>query len=294
MMMILLQNYLLLLVFASSTDEPHWHEGKAERFVPGDPKISLNDVGLKKLENGDMHEIVTTGGMSKRIFHIQDVHAPPVIIWKRILDFNNYNAMEFVYGSNTYEKGLNKYTHMKINFSFWILDCFIQYEYYPNLKSLVLSLDYSKKSDVDDFVGFWYVIPHPDRGEKGDWSRVYYSIDVTLNEWIPTFIRDIFVRNIATLTLNWIKKESEKEWYLKEKLKRDSIFKTAFQKFLKTNKKPLVETITQDTDFLIITENEMVVENTYYPSPAGYGRVVLVLLVYVLLMYNILLLIFYN
>jgi hypothetical protein len=44
---------------------------------------------------------------------------------------------------------------------------------------------HSKKSDVDDNVGYWFVIPHP---ENPNWSRAHYSADISVFKWAPGFL----------------------------------------------------------------------------------------------------------
>ena len=53
---------------------------------------------------------------------------------------------------------------------------------------MVFYLDYSKRSDMDDSVGYWYVEGTP----LG--CRVYYSQDTLLPGWIPAGLRKSFSR----------------------------------------------------------------------------------------------------
>ena len=63
----------------------------------------------------------------------------------------------------------------------------------PMYGTYTWTLDYSKSSDFDDNVGHWQVMKHPD---KQGWSRVLYSCELKLPEWLPAIIVNIFMRDI--------------------------------------------------------------------------------------------------
>ena len=128
---------------------------------------------------------------------MQDVKAPVNVVWDRILDFNNYNKMV----PKTAESKMSKteklrhgqqriWVRMKVGFPMLKLQFFCNHLYDPAKNSLTWTLDYSQKSDLDDSVGFWYVIPHPDNPEH--WTRVYYSVEVAMFPWVPKFVVGLF------------------------------------------------------------------------------------------------------
>ena len=51
---------------------------------------------------------------------------------------------------------------------------------------------------VDDSVGLWQVMPHP---ERKDWTRILYSTKIKLLPWIPEFA----VRSFTTQALTEVK-----------------------------------------------------------------------------------------
>jgi hypothetical protein len=159
------------------------------------------------------------------------VHAPTDIVWERILDFDHYADMvpKTVESSNYYPQeelqGPNNdtkkviYTQMKVGFPLLKLQFFIRHEYHPALNSLTWTLDYSKTSDLDDSCGYWYVIPHPEKGK--DWSRVYYSVDVSMFDWVPSFVVNFMSRQALTEATGWVKKFSEQEYMDKQQSKEE-------------------------------------------------------------------------
>ena len=86
---------------------------------------------------------------------------------------------------------------------------YVKHLYYPALNSLTWTLDYSKKSDFDDSVGYWYVVPHPDRP---GWSRVYYSVAVNMYDWVPKTVVNFMSTKALTDATGWVKKFSEEKW----------------------------------------------------------------------------------
>ena len=101
------------------------------------------------------------------------------------------------------------FTRMKVGFPMLKLEFFIRHLYYPSLNSLTWTLDYSKNSDFDDSCGYWYVIPHPDSEDR---TRVYYSVEVSMFDWIPKFVVDFMSTKALTDATGWVKKYSELEF----------------------------------------------------------------------------------
>jgi hypothetical protein len=99
------------------------------------------------------------------------------------------------------------WVRMKVGFPILKLQFFVEHLYDPSQRSMTWTLDYSRKSDLDDSVGFWYVIPHPDRPR--DASRVYYSVDVSMFSWVPHFVVEFMSQQALVDATAWVKKYSE-------------------------------------------------------------------------------------
>lgn len=48
--------------------------------------------------------------------------------------------------------------------------------------------------------------------EEGEWSRVFYSIDLRIPAWIPTFVVNILNTQALTSATAWVKTQSEKKF----------------------------------------------------------------------------------
>jgi len=206
---------------ASSFNEPHAHTGVVSPFQPGDPKITLDQKATAVLNSGKPYQTQTTAGETGgRGLVVQDIHADTSIVWGRILDYDNYaNMVPKTISSSNYRieknpKGGGKqhsqtiYTRMTVGFPMLKLEFFIKHLHFPDLDSLTWTLDYSKNSDFNDSCGYWYVIPHP---QKTGWTRVFYSVEVSMYDWVPKFVMDFMSSKALTDATNWLKKYSEIE-----------------------------------------------------------------------------------
>ena len=196
---------LVFLASVSGDDptQPHMHQGVFRRLKIGPPK----NAGLKppsaKLLTEKVGAVIPlkvsaqSPKGSMRCTSIQDVRVPASAVWDLLLDFPNYPR--FVKGINTCKpysrrrtvtggKIVNaKYTvnvgpAFKINY-------YLEHQYEPLKNCMTWHLDYSRRSDLFDSVGYWYVEP---RGPE--LSRVYYTTDSLLPSWIPTPVRKAATR----------------------------------------------------------------------------------------------------
>ena len=149
---------------------------------------------------------------------VQDVHAPPQYVWEKIFDFNHYTSMvpHIVLSENyhvsPFRRGKQQInTQMKAKLGpFLSFEFFIRHLYEPAQKSLSWTLDYAKKSDLDEAVGLWYVAPHPVK--DGTWSRVYYSVYVSFYDWVPMVVIQMMKNKALIEATRWVKANSEREY----------------------------------------------------------------------------------
>lgn len=72
---------------------------------------------------------------------------------------------------------------------------------------MIFNLDYSRKSDIDDSIGYWYV---EQRGPEE--CRVYYSCVTKLRTWVPGPVYSMLTKVALEQTTQWVGVESLKEW----------------------------------------------------------------------------------
>ena len=72
---------------------------------------------------------------------------------------------------------------------------------------MVFHLDYDKRSDLDDTVGYWYVEP---TGRAS--CRVFYSCECQLRGWVPPPVYNVLTKEALKKATTWVSVESVKEW----------------------------------------------------------------------------------
>jgi hypothetical protein len=81
----------------ADASRPHPHSGLLTKYTAQPPSkygLSVDDVPLEKLRGGNpVLRLVSVKGGFKRSVSIQDVHAPPNVVWSRIMDLPNYPKM---------------------------------------------------------------------------------------------------------------------------------------------------------------------------------------------------------
>jgi hypothetical protein len=197
--------------FGADASQPHPHAGILKPYPaqPSLPTLDAND--LARLADGKsvQTQIQEDGSSGGRGLVVQDVNATPDVIWSRILALDKYTEwVSNVTECEVYEKAGN---HVKarfvLNATVMSVEYFINHTYYADQSYLTWTLDYSKESDLDDSVGFWYVMPLKD---KPGWSRLYYSVDVKLKGWVPGFLKNMITKSGLNKATAWVKRESEK------------------------------------------------------------------------------------
>lgn len=203
---------------AADLDSPHPHQGLVERFPTTPPTVSLDAEQVSELERGESILLQTEGDSGGRGTAIQDIHANTDTVIGRILDFRAYPRM--VDHVSLCEPYAERETEIRVRFILKVMG--LGYEYYithtlhpaaddlpegaPRPYYISWTLDYSRESDLDDSVGYWHVIPHP---EKPGWSRLFYSIDMRTRGWMPGFIRNFVAAQGLRDATSWVKRESE-------------------------------------------------------------------------------------
>ncbi len=85
---------------------------------------------------------------------------------------------------------------------------------------MTFRLDYNRRSDLDDSVGYWYVQPKGRPSRDGEQvCRVFYSCDTKMRQWVPGPVYALLTKKALTQTTTWVYDEALKEW-AKEKAAR--------------------------------------------------------------------------
>ena len=204
---------LSLLVFtapalAANPNEPHPNHGLARAWTGAPPRTTLTADQEARLARGEPVLVQTQKGQGGEGVAVQDIAAPPEVVWGRITDFAAYPRMvPHVVRCEPYARSGDRVdVTFEINVlgSAWVY--YIEHRVHASEGWLTWTLDYSRHSDLADSVGYWRVDPHP---TQPGWSRVFYAVDVRLDGWVPGFIQDILGRRGLLDATRWVKRESE-------------------------------------------------------------------------------------
>jgi len=204
-----------LAVSGHSDTQPHYHQGKLTPYEIGAPSLLLSARDEDRLRAGRpvMQALVGEDGQTRRLIMVQDIPVPSSVALGRIMDVDAYDRMVsgvdrcVTYASSessgmrtvksTYEiSALNiKYTYH------------VEHLYDPKAQCMVFRLDYSKRSDLDDTVGYWYV----DTTGRSS-CRVYYSCECKLRGWVPGPVYSMMTKEALKKATVWVSHESIKEY----------------------------------------------------------------------------------
>lgn len=189
-------------------DRPHPHQGLVEPYAGRPPEIALDAGQRAALERGEAILVTAQGAAGGRGMAVQDVWAPPELVWDRIGDFADYPRMvDHVTECEVYRRdGEDVRVRMVLRVMTFRYEYYIRHVFRPEEGYVTWTLDYARESDLDDSVGFWSVVPHPTR--RG-WSRLYYAIDMRTRGWMPGFLRRMVARRGLRDATAWVKRESE-------------------------------------------------------------------------------------
>jgi len=192
---------LLLLLgpsLAADPTQPHSHQGVLTAFPRGGYRkagIVLDSRVEERLRSSPVVTVKNTADGVIRSTSIQDVSAPPEVVWKLLLDFNAYpKFIEGIKSCKPYKSQWNLAgAHIvcadyRLRVGTFTLQYFLEHTHEPLKQCMTWTLDYSRASDVHDSVGYWHVVPH------NGGARVFYATDSVLPAWIPGPIKATFAR----------------------------------------------------------------------------------------------------
>jgi hypothetical protein len=193
---------------AADPDSPHPHRGIVEPFVGAPPSAALSAAQLRTLAGGEAVLATVEGDQGGRAIAVQDVEASPETVWDRITAFRQYPEMvNYVAECEPYrEDGSDLRVRFVLKILTFRYEYYIRHDYQPEEGYMSWTLDYTRESDLDDSVGYWAVVPHP---ESPDRSRVFYSIDMRTRGWMPAFLRRMIARQGLVDATGWVKREAE-------------------------------------------------------------------------------------
>ncbi len=202
--------FLLALpaVLAANADKPHPHQGKLAPTTSRPAATALTAEDLAELGRGQavMKQVRYDGG--GRALAIQDIDAPADVVWDTILAYDRYP--DWVAHVESAEIYARRGHHWLIAFELSLFGMSVDY-FTDNLVRrdegwMSWTLDYSRKSDVDDMVGYWLVTPV---STDPPVTRLEYASDMRIR-WAPDFIVRYLSKDALTEGTAWVKHRAER------------------------------------------------------------------------------------
>lgn len=200
---------------AATDSQPHYHRGKLTPYKVGPPSVLLSSRDEQCLRSGKpvMQALVAEDGVTRRMIMVQDIPVPSSIVLGRIMDLNAYDRM--VSGVDSCVRYASAESHgvqtVKAEYEIHALHLkykyFVEHTYDPKAQCMVFRLDYARRSDLDDTVGYWFV---DSTGRSS--CRVFYSCECKLRGWVPGPVYSMMTKEALKKATVWVSDESIKEW----------------------------------------------------------------------------------
>jgi len=193
---------------AASADEPHSHRGLLAPITSSPTPVSLTAAERTRLEAGDHVERHTKGDDGGSGVAIQYIHASPEVIWQTILSYHRYKDwVKNVVKCTVYRRdGDDLYVNMQTSVFGFKSQIFTKNVVRKAEGYMAWTLDYDRKSDVNDLVGYWRV--EPVEGKAGV-TRLEHSNSIKL-KGVPGFLVNYMTRDALSEGTAWVKREAEK------------------------------------------------------------------------------------
>jgi len=193
---------------AASADEPHGHQGILKPISSAPPAVALTTEERGILASGkhvERHTKSENGGSGVAIQYIQ---ASPTDIWATILSYHRYKGwVKNVVACSVYRKdGHDLYVDMQTSILGFKSQIFTKNTVRKDLGYMAWTLDYDRKSDVNDLVGYWRV--ESVEGQPGT-SRLEHSNSVMI-KGVPGFLVNYMTKDALSEGTSWVKREAEK------------------------------------------------------------------------------------
>lgn len=210
------KRYLLLIVYSLyacsiQATPAHEHSGILKPYLDEPPAIHLNPDEKQQLHLGKAIFKQLQFEDSKRGIAIFRVKAKAETIWSVIKAFSSYpDWIADVETTHIYQQKDNL-IHVRFTapglFSKTVWHVIHNYPDEKNQRNWgTWQLDYDYKSDLDDSVGFWRVLPTENQSEFCD---VIYSADIKLKGLMTTFFEGSIIENSLKEASQWVKKQAE-------------------------------------------------------------------------------------
>lgn len=193
---------------AADSDQPQGHRGLLTPITSSPTPVALTANEKASLAAGKHIERHTKGSDGGSGIAVQYIKASPAVIWQTILSYHRYKdwVANVVHCSVYKREGSEIYIDMQTSIFGFKSTVFTKNTVRKDQGYMAWTLDYDRKSDVDDLVGYWRVDPVP---ELPGVTRLEHSNSIKI-KGVPGFLVNYMTRDALSEGTAWVKREAEK------------------------------------------------------------------------------------
>jgi ribosome-associated toxin RatA of RatAB toxin-antitoxin module len=195
---------------ASDPSTPHPHQGLLKPISSAPAGVKLTEAEQAKLAAGKPVLRQSQGAEGGSGVAIQEIAAPAETVWDTILNYPRYKDwVENVVSCTVYRKeGSTLYLDMQTSILGIRSGMYTRNVVRKDQGYMSWTLDYSRKSDVNDIVGYWRVETLSTEPPR---TRLEYSTQLMVSG-VPTLLVGYLTRDSLVEGTGWVKKQAEAAW----------------------------------------------------------------------------------
>ncbi len=205
---------LSAIALAYDPGTPHGHNGILNPFTTAPDSVSISAKEQSNLDAGNvvLQTILDESTGVGRGVAVQYVEATETTVWSTILNYPKYTDwVDNVVESSVYKtekSGKTDIWHVELISSMMFVKFGVYTINYINKPENYMhwTLDYERKSDAHDLVGYWRVEQISDNPII---TRVDYATQMSV-KGVPDFFADYLTKDALINGTKWVKREAEK------------------------------------------------------------------------------------
>ncbi|MAA80592.1 MAG: hypothetical protein CL916_15155 [Deltaproteobacteria bacterium] len=198
---------LILLASSLSFASPHPHKGKLKPITSVPVPVTLTSADQIKLDKGQVVLKQKVGESGGEGVAVQYISASSQRVWDTILEYDKYkDRVKNIKSANVYKKvGTDWYVQMISSVMFFTFTMNTKNSIHKDQHYMSWTLDYERKSDLDDSVGYWLVT---EISTSPNLTRVDYSTNIIVSG-VPDFLTGYLTEDALVEGTKWVKKYAE-------------------------------------------------------------------------------------
>mgnify|MGYP003951744245 CR=1 FL=1 len=193
---------------ASDPNKAHANQGLLKPFTSAPAAQTLSASDLAKLKKGDFIQRHSEGDGGGSGVAVQYIKASPEVIWSTILNYSQYkNRVKNVKSCSVYKRsGDDIYVDMQSSVFGFGFGLYTRNTVKKDQGYMAWTLDYDRKSDVEDMVGYWRL---ESIQVSPPITKLEYSTQIKMRG-VPGFIVNYLTKDSLREGTAWVKLHSEK------------------------------------------------------------------------------------